>query len=189
MWLAGYWIGEAYEALAPGLEQAHARSMRSPRIDRLFHSIVVLGAALGAGCSSNVETIGGQSASGSGGAGGAGGEGGAAGSTGEGGAGGSGGQGGGGPVIDDASDCPSASQFQCDYVDDKLVCLCDPNAPAGPEACEQTADFHCWQYEPEYVTCECVPGSPAKAEDCGDDYWYCSYYEPPVGCQCVTPIA
>jgi hypothetical protein len=165
--------------------------MGTSRIDRLFHSIVVLGAALGAGCSSNVEAIDGQSASGSGGSGGAGGEGGAAGSGGVGGAGGEGGGGGqgGAPVIDDPSDCPSANQFQCKYIDDKLVCFCDPNAPAGPEACEQTADFHCSQYEPEYVSCKCEPGSPTKAEDCGEQFWACSYYDPPIGCHCITPIA
>ena len=164
--------------------------MRRARIDRLFHSIVVLGAALGAGCSSNVEQVGGQSASGSGGEGGAGGVGGAGGAGGEGGEGGAGGGQDGGAVIDDPSDCPSASQFQCTYVDSGLQCFCDPNAPPGPEACEQTADFHCMEYEPKYVGCKCVPGSPMKEEDCGESfYFYCAYYDPPIGCHCIVPIA
>lgn len=162
--------------------------MRGARLDRLFHSIVVLGAALGAGCSSNVEVDSGQSASGAGGAGG-----GAGGSAGEGGAaGGAGGGGGqdGGVVIDDPSDCPSTAQYHCMYVNDGLLCYCDPNAPTGPEACEKTADFHCSEYEPDYVSCKCVPGSPATAEGCEDfRFWYCSYYDPPMGCMCVVPIA
>lgn len=175
------------EGLAAAAQQSDARAMRLTRIDRLFHSIVVLGAALGGGCSSKVESVDAQGASGSGGDAGSGG---AAGAAGEGGAGGSGGaMADAGVVIDDPSDCEFSAQFSCSF-GDETVCQCDPNAPKGPEDCEKAPDFHCWEYEPQYVTCKCVPGSPESQEDCEEPtFFYCAYDNPPIGCHCIVPIA
>src|SRR5262245_59051448 len=130
--------------------------MLAVRIDRLFHSLVVIGAAMGAGCGGQVETPGSQAGTeggtsgNSGAAGSMAGNGGAAGSmTGSSGAAGSGGSGassstggsaGSGTttntVIDDPSDCEHSSQFTCDL--STGVCKCDPSLPTGPQDCLTT---------------------------------------------------
>jgi hypothetical protein len=167
--------------------------MASSRIDRLFHSLVVLGAAMGAGCGGNVEVAssgantgggqGGDSTTGSG----------AGDSTGTAGAGGLIGTGGTttttSKVIDDPSDCEHSSQFVCANCPD-CGCMCDPNLPAGPEDCGGTQHFHCQSYDPQYATCYCDPNSPEKPEDCASPgYFYCDVQDPPTGCHCVVPIA
>jgi hypothetical protein len=164
--------------------------MRLGRIDRLFHSLVVVGAALGAGgCSSTVDT---QNAGAGGGSASGGQDGGA--TSGAGGAGGAGGADAGadagdaGP-IDDAGQCPSATQFFCEWTPDGTVCHCDPTAPAGPEACAHTQDFHCNEYTPVYTGCTCRPGSPLTAADCPDpQFFVCAVQDPPIGCDCLVPI-
>jgi hypothetical protein len=170
--------------------------MRTVRLDRLFHSLVVLGAAIGAGCGGHVETSsgtteGGTAAGGGGGSAAAGGQGGgAATTTGDGGfIGTSTGTAGTGTVIDDPSDCEHPSQFEC-YLCPDCGCECNPDLPAAPEDCGSTTDFHCDMYTPEYVTCHCYPEAPDKPEDCPDqEYFYCAIEDPPIGCYCVVPIA
>ena len=166
--------------------------MRTVRLDRLFHSLVVLGAAIGAGCGASVEATSGDTegatAGGGGAAAGGGQGGGAASTTGDGGFIGTS-TGTTSTVIDDPSDCEHPSQFVCGLCPD-CGCICDPQAPAAPEDCASTTDFHCQSYTPEYVTCYCYPESPDKPEDCQDpEYFYCAIEDPPIGCHCVVPIA
>ncbi|UQA57535.1 hypothetical protein [Polyangium aurulentum] len=161
--------------------------MRLDRVDRLFHSIIVLGAAIGNGCSGNVEIpgnaggAGGESASASGTGGGSSSSSSASSSSG----------GADGGVVDDPFDCAHSTQFFCQDVLGQTVCNCDPTAPAGIDGCDKTQDLHCQQYMPVVTGCKCVAGSPATQADCGDPdqfYFTCAIDEPPIGCHCITII-
>ncbi len=165
------------------------RFMDRRGLDRLFHSIVVVGAAIGAaGCPSTVTQEG--TSSGTGGSGGSGT--GSSSSTSTGSAGGSstgGGGQGGSSGITQPSDCPSTTQFFCDFTPNGTVCYCDMDAPLGPEACENTQDFQCEQYQPDYVGCHCDPNAPLVPEDCPPSFFFaCAIKMPPIGCQCLVPI-
>ncbi len=124
------------------------------------------------------------------------------------------------PVSPDTCDAPGQLHCD-EYEPAPLGCACDPSAPLGPEDCvdptpnhvcegthegtpigcdcvglqpadcEKTADFHCEQWEPEWMDCMCVPGSPESDAECieqGFEVLYCHDYEPPVGCYCGVLI-
>ncbi|MEZ4300665.1 MAG: hypothetical protein R3B70_37355 [Polyangiaceae bacterium] len=167
--------------------------MLSSRIDRLFHSLVVLGAAMGAGCDPHVEVPGatGGSGGGQGGSGASTSMGGSTGTTSGSVGPGSTGSTGSGTTTDsyakDPSDCEYTSQFACNA---EGTCHCDPSLPKGPEDCLSTADFSCLEYMPEYVTCYCYEPAPDKPEDCDDPtFFHCAIDNPPIGCYCLVPIA
>jgi hypothetical protein len=180
--------------LVPAPQPGDRRAMRNPRVDRLFHSLVVLGAALGAGCGARSQMLPGDPPAGADGGGGAGGSSTATATVGAGGTTASSGAGGftttTGTEINDPSDCEHSSQYTCDLGPDGGICKCDPSLPTGPQDCLTTADFHCQGYDPEYVTCYCDPSSPDKPEDCPNaDFFYCDIDSPPTGCYCLVPIA
>jgi hypothetical protein len=172
---------------------------------KLFHSVVVLGAALGSAC--------GQAASLESGA--QGGQGGQGGSTT-----GTGGQasagagptltlGGSPPVITPGprscdyaggergtaeaplgpADCPVPEQFSCKPGASGLTqCLCDPTAPIVPTDCASATQFNCFPFDPaKRACCQCDASAPADESSCPHG-WSCQSYDPPVGCQCNVVI-
>ena len=171
---------------------------------KLFHSVVVLGAALGSGC--------GQAASFEPGA-----QGGQAGSTG-----GAAGQasGGSGPVLGiggstqtigttsgprscdyagsergtaeaplGPADCPVPEQFSCKAGSSGFTeCSCDPGAPIVPTDCASTTQFDCFPFAPEKrACCHCDASAPVDESACSHG-WSCQSYDPPVGCRCNVVI-
>ncbi|MFZ5895773.1 MAG: hypothetical protein ACOY0T_32250 [Myxococcota bacterium] len=158
---------------------------------KLFHCIVVLGAAVGA-CGgkqeSNQPEVGGQ------------GSGGAQASGGGTGAGGSGACGGssaitiwncGRPrtacddpnVVINASDCNAPQQYDCN----SGKCVCNENAPVVPTDCAHTAQFNCASHSPE-CACYCDVDAPLDPASCRTGAWECTSYDPPVGCYCQVVI-
>lgn len=94
-----------------------------------------------------------------------------------------------------AQDCPQPQQFQCDGA----ACGCDPSAPRSPTDCPQTAQFVCSSFAPP-CSCRCdLEAGIDPGACCGDagfdgagpcvnystfSQWSCQSYEPPVGCDC-----
>jgi hypothetical protein len=96
-------------------------------------------------------------------------------------------------------DCAHPQQLQCDIVGSP--CTCDNGAPLAPTDCAATAQFQCVDWTLP-CDCRCVPSAPPSPAACGceagapDDaavacfqgIWVCHSYEPPVGCVCSVPI-
>ena len=56
----------------------------------------------------------------------------------------------------------------------------------GGDGCQSTAQIICREYEPEPFDCACDPNGPITTEDCnGRGQFRCYSYEPPLGCTCV----
>jgi hypothetical protein len=98
-------------------------------------------------------------------------------------------------------DCAHPQELQCSYVSSP-PCVCNAGAPLAPTDCATTAEFLCddWTLP---CGCRCAPQAPPSPEACGCDagaptdagpvpcsrgIWYCHSYEPPVGCGCSVPI-
>jgi len=181
-----------------------------PPVARLFHGIVVMGAALG--CGGRSERVGAEGATGQGGARsgtagagpasgapntGAGAAGAAAGGAAAGGAAGR-------AVIAGPKDCAYYAQFDCADPDfwrncqvftppptcstdeANLNCFCNANAPQTAEDCPRTQQFTCWgYYEQTVVGCRCDPNAPLAATDCaGTQQYHCRDLAPEAGCEC-----
>lgn len=96
-------------------------------------------------------------------------------------------------------DCAHPQQLQCDILGSP--CTCDNGAPLVPTDCAATAQFECVDWTLP-CGCRCVPMAPASPAACGCDagaaddaavacsysIWACHSYEPPVGCVCSVPI-
>lgn len=85
--------------------------------------------------------------------------------------------------------CASPADFFCEFCSPNVRrCRCDPTAPDDPTLCEKTQDYHCESYEP-MTGCRCVKGSPATEADCASPAFFsCRVDEPPIGCDCVMVI-
>jgi hypothetical protein len=97
------------------------------------------------------------------------------------------------------SDCAHPQQLQCSL---GVPCVCDKAAPLAPSDCPTTAQFQCddWLLP---CGCRCEPQAPASPLACGCDAgvpgdaavtcqqgtWQCHSYEPPVGCECRYSVA
>lgn len=91
------------------------------------------------------------------------------------------------PVIDEPLDCPETEQFHCESYDPLLNCICDPNAPVTPEDCDHPQHFRCegyWSGGP--YGCFCDPNAPLNPDDCAFPVNFnCDQYgTPPTGCSC-----
>lgn len=165
---------------------------------KLFHSVVVLGAALGTGCgqtSGSESDAGGQSSS-------TGGAGGQAGSTGGLSIGGIidvttpsprscdyvGGQRGTADAPLGPADCAAPEQLNCRFGASSVECSCDPSAPMVPTDCATTTQFNCVVFEATLrACCSCDLGAPADSSECSHG-WQCQSYDPPSGCRCNVVI-
>lgn len=98
----------------------------------------------------------------------------------------SGGSSTGGP-IDEPEDCAAPQQFKCESYEPNTHCTCDPNAPLTPDDCAHPAQFFCegWWLFPQ-TGCFCDEDAPLKPEDCPvPSAFNCSEYDPEfVSCQC-----
>jgi hypothetical protein len=92
-------------------------------------------------------------------------------------------------------DCPFPQQLECDGA----ACACDPTAPLGASDCAETGQFTCDDWS-ALCGCRCNTGAVLDAAACcGDDpivvgptcfdenatlSWSCESYDPPIGCDC-----
>jgi hypothetical protein len=99
------------------------------------------------------------------------------------------------PACTGVSVCAQPQQYQCDGA----TCVCDPSSPLSPADCPQTAQFECTNFA---SNCGCRCNLEAGTDPlacCGDagmeagapcsNYntylqWSCHSYDPPVGCDC-----
>jgi hypothetical protein len=141
---------------------------------KLFHCVVVMGAAMGTGCGSTglVTMDGGGDAPGS-----------AASSSGGGAAGGFGADGDPGDAAAQGCIVQSALGYNtgCTYPG---TCRGTPDAAYGPNDCVHPQDLVC---DPATApTCQCVAGSPQSAADCPVPAQFtCDDWTLPCGCRCV----
>jgi hypothetical protein len=153
--------------------------------ERWFHTLVVVGAALG-GCGGRIVEQG-RSTSGAGGASNAAGTGSAS-------AGHTSGRAGGGPTSPDA--CDFDAEFVCEDYTTRLDCRCDPTRPHDAQACQSPFDFTCVDVPCSapagqlcvgtiLVGCYCDPSAP-RPEDCGaPEQFFCAQpWAPYRGCAC-----
>ncbi|MBK7585130.1 MAG: hypothetical protein IPI67_33690 [Myxococcales bacterium] len=159
---------------------------------RLFHAIVVMGAALGA------SACGGRSESDSSGT-----------DAGNGGSSGVGGVGGVGGALDaggpDPSDCDLPAQFKCESYFPHVNCQCDTTAIAQPSNCEHSSQFVCeWCSCPpggiclcspylaasSILTCKCDPNKPSGPDACASTAeFFCNQWGPPWSdCYCFKGV-
>jgi len=163
-----------------------------PRPELLFHTVVVVGVAVGQGCGGATEST----ARGDGGGG-------------DGGLGSEGGSGAGGssrPVIEGGVDaqvvappgvfwveeCEHPTQYRCESYAPLSGCVCDPALPESANECggPQRIDCAHTACTPgkgcEEVNCRCVPDAPLAPEDCpGSGQFSCKQFEPePRTCSC-----
>jgi hypothetical protein len=96
-------------------------------------------------------------------------------------------------------DCAHPQQLQCNILG--APCTCDDGAPLAATDCATTAEFQCddWALP---CGCRCVPSAPASPLACGCDagipgdaavacaqeIWQCHSYEPPVDCTCSYSV-
>ncbi len=166
--------------------------METNHAKRLFHTVVVVGAAFAPGCGGKVVFDGTGGAGGSGVGNGAGNGSTAQGPNGSSSKGATASTGSSDPCQSvDPSTCASPAQYTCAPCGEGfgMKCVCDTKAPLKPTDCVTTADFHCQSYMP-FTGCTCVPGSPTSASQCADSlYFQClGGFSPPVGCDCITVI-
>jgi hypothetical protein len=88
-----------------------------------------------------------------------------------------------------AADCPTPFQFHCQG--SPPVCVCDPHA-LTPAACEAAGQFVCERYDPYFDSCRCDLTAPKSIADCPDagmpgcfEYYSCQSMSPQYGCSCV----
>jgi hypothetical protein len=148
-------------------------------VNRLFHTVVVVGAAIGVGCGGQSRTKDDGSVDGEL-----------------------------PPVVlaDDGgviprpdafwpNQCASYAQFRCDRYSPLEGCRCDETAPAGPNDCGGNARFFCESFvcppgetcaNRKNVGCECRADAPLTPEDCpdGPGQFECTYTDPPESCSC-----
>jgi hypothetical protein len=151
------------------------------RAARLFHTVVVLGTALGSACggrSSEPASTGSNA--------------------------GSAGVAGGGSTVTNPSDCEYIAQFRCESYAPRAHCVCDPSLAQNAAACGGAPKLLCAQAvcvsgpEPTIclsqtpnVDCHCVPDAPAAPSDCpgGPGQFECSAYTPEFqGCDCNAAL-
>jgi hypothetical protein len=142
---------------------------------KLFHCVVVMGAAMGSGCGSGhlVDADAGADAAGAGGS--------------SGGAGASSGGAGGSSSGFGAADCDAGAIVFSNYgCMNMTVCPGTPDAAISPADCQHPEDLRCGV--PSSPTgCVCIPGAPHTAADCPDPAQFiCDDYAMPCGCQCVA---
>lgn len=168
---------------------------------KLFHSVVVMGAALTACGGQSVEPTvlsDPPSGGGSGGPSGVGGTGAAGGVSGGSAVGAGAGSGGTVIVIEPPvplcerpgggsaeaplgpADCAHPQEFTC-----AGSCVCSTAAPLEPADCANTVEFHCLDWSLP-CGCSCIAGSPTSDDAC-PGRWQCQSYDPPVGCGCIAP--
>jgi hypothetical protein len=96
-------------------------------------------------------------------------------------------------------DCAKPQQLICDPSDS---CRCDLGAPEVATDCPFTAQFDCADWL-QPCGCQCDADAAVDPSACGCDagtandaavlcpfgQWYCHTYDPPVGCECSRPIA
>ena len=82
-------------------------------------------------------------------------------------------------------DCAHPQQLQCSF--GASPCVCNAGAPLAPTDCATTAEFQCDDWA---LPCGCDAGAPTDAGPvaCLQDTWVCHSYEPPVDCLCSVPI-
>lgn len=189
--------------------------MAELRARALFHSLIVVGAALG-GCGAKVDRSGQGGNAGQAGVSTAGG-----GGSGEGGSAGQAGVGTSGTTAQvSPADCESTFQWRCDDYDMETNCRCDVSAPLDEKACDSPFDFKCERPTPyRGVGCRCDPSAldpydcphtqqftcaggnvvlddchceadaPLSGADCGGNrIFLCAGAEPEWGCWCETGI-
>lgn len=79
------------------------------------------------------------------------------------------------------ADCSAPQQFICDQ-----ICRCQTSAPLVPTDCANPSQFTCLEREPD-CGCVCDPTGPLTEQDCSHG-WSCVSYDPPVDCQCRSVI-
>jgi hypothetical protein len=149
------------------------------RAARLFHTVVVVGTALGSACGGrSTEPPGSTSNAGTAAA------------------------GGGGSAVASPSDCEYVAQFRCDSYNPATHCVCDPSLPKNAAACGGAPKFLCAQEVCETgelcfsgapnVDCHCLADAPTTPSDCpgGPGQFECSSYTPEFqGCDCNSALA
>jgi len=88
--------------------------------------------------------------------------------------------------IDSPDDCAAPQQFKCTLIDDVMVCACDADAPLGPEDCDGAGQFYCAQpwLDPP-IGCFCNPDAPRGPDDCASPNNYnCQNFNDPTPAQC-----
>ena len=97
-------------------------------------------------------------------------------------------------------DCPSPQQLECN---DPAGCRCDLTAPLSPADCPIAAQFNCAVWGTPSCGCQCYADAALDPTACGCDggasgdasavcpygLWECRSYDPPVGCECRIAIA
>lgn len=147
--------------------------------DRWFHTLVVLGAALG-GCGGKTLEQGGPVTTSSGGAGNVGGGSASAGQPNQ-------AMAGGASLRPEA--CSFHTQFVCDDYAALSNCRCDPNAPHTPSDCPSPFDFVCTEIPcqpsatqiclgPIEVGCHCDPAAPRPADCETPEQFFCETVAP-----------
>ncbi len=96
-------------------------------------------------------------------------------------------------------DCAHPQQLECNP--GSPTCDCNASAPLVPTDCAATGQFFCDDWS-QPCGCHCqasAPGDPSRcgcdagvatdaAVSCGLETWVCHSYDPPVGCGCSVPI-
>jgi hypothetical protein len=79
------------------------------------------------------------------------------------------------------ADCATPNQLECSGG----ICRCNAEAPASAIDCEKTQQFQCSEWA-TLCGCSCDPSAPLDATACtGPNLTFTCYsYDPPVGCYC-----
>lgn len=86
------------------------------------------------------------------------------------------------------ADCPVPEQFSCKSVTSRVECSCDTSAPIVPTDCPSTTQFDCFPFDPaKRACCRCEASAPSDESACSRG-WSCQSYDPPVGCRCNVVI-
>ncbi|MDF2693032.1 MAG: hypothetical protein K0S65_1415 [Labilithrix sp.] len=88
-------------------------------------------------------------------------------------------------------DCASPADFVCESCSSSVSwkCRCENGSPESPDACEKPQDYRCQRYAPLRTGCRCVPGSPSADSDCdAGSFLSCRGTNPPIACDCITVI-
>jgi hypothetical protein len=80
------------------------------------------------------------------------------------------------------SDCDQPQQLQCTGTG----CRCDTAAPIAPRDCPHTEEFTCQDWS-RSCGCSCSASAPLDGGAC-NGVWSCHSYDPPVGCYCSVII-
>jgi hypothetical protein len=90
-------------------------------------------------------------------------------------------------VIDDPADCEFPQQLKCAEYFPPTDCECDKDAPLVPADCEFTPQFKCdlWYLDPPWG-CACDLNAPLSPDECPvPQAFNCRYYDPDlIGCSC-----